>query len=235
MEEVRGNELDLSIVMPCLNEETTVGFCVDDAWRFMKNNDISGEVIVVDNGSTDASSDVARAHGANVIFEPKRGYGRALRTGFENAKGKVIIMGDCDTTYDFLNLEEMYEPLALGKCDMVIGNRYSGGIEDGAMPLSHKLGVRFLSYCGRKKFGIKVYDFHCGIRGFTKDAYKKMELKTDGMEFATELIAEATRKTLFVREIPVPLRKCTQNRKSKLRTVRDGMRHLLYILKTHCS
>ena len=230
MEKVRDSQLDLSVVMPCLNEEATVGICVDDAIRFMQKNGISGEVIVVDNGSQDASLDVAKTHGAKVILEPFRGYGRALRTGFQNAKGKVIIMGDCDTTYDFFNLEEMYKTLTLEKCDMVIGNRYAGGIEHGAMPLTHMLGVRFLSFCGRKKFGVSIYDFHCGMRGFTSEAYKKMELKTDGMEFATELIAEATRKKLIIKEMPVPLRKCTQKRKSKLRTVRDGMRHLLYIV-----
>lgn len=231
MEKTSEKELELSIVMPCLNEEPTVGLSVDYALEFIHKNDIYGEVIVVDNASTDNSAKLAKSHGAKVIFEPSPGYGRALRTGFQNANGKVIIMGDCDTTYDFLNLNGIYKPLISGECDMVIGNRYAGGIEKGAMKLSHKLGVRFLSYCGRIKFGVTVYDFHCGLRGFTKDAYNKMKLDTNGMEFATELIAEAADKKLIIREIPVPLKKCTQKRKSKLRTIRDGMRHLSYIFK----
>ena len=229
-EKAEKRELNISIVMPCLNEETTVGKSVDDAMKFMANNSLSGEVIVVDNGSTDGSSQIARDHGARVITEPRRGYGRALRTGFEQATGNVVIMGDCDTTYDFLNLEEMYRLLVDEGFHMVIGNRYAGGIEKGAMPLSHRLGVRFLSYCGRKRFGVDIYDFHCGIRGFRKEALDKLELKTDGMEFATELIAEAARKNLVIKEVPVPLRKCELKRKSKLRTIRDGWRHLKYIV-----
>ncbi len=229
MEKQEERELDLSIVMPCLNEESTVGYSVDEAIRFMEENAVWGEVLVVDNCSTDNSPKVAKEHGARIITEPRKGYGRALRTGFEQAKGRVIIMGDCDTTYDFYHLKDMYQPLTNGEYHMVIGNRYAGGIEKGAMPISHKLGVRFLSYCGRKKFGVNVYDFHCGIRGFTKEAYNKMELKTDGMEFATEIIAEAARNKLTIKEIPVPLKRCKYNRKSKLRTIRDGFRHLRYI------
>ncbi len=229
-EKAEKRELNISIVMPCLNEETTVGKSVDDAMKFMANNSLSGEVIVVDNGSTDGSSQIARDHGAKVISEPRRGYGRALRIGFEAAQGDVLIMGDCDTTYDFLNIEEMYKLLAEKNCDMVIGNRYAGGIEKGAMPLSHRWGVRFLSYCGRRKFKVKVCDFHCGIRGFRKEAYQRLDLKTEGMEFATELIAEAARKNLVIKEVPVPLRRCEVKRKSKLRTIRDGLRHLRYIV-----
>lgn len=231
MEKTEKKELDLSIVMPCLNEENTVAYSIDDAIKFMKDNFISGEVIVVDNASTDNSCAVAKEHGATVVREMRRGYGRALRTGFKNAAGKVIIMGDCDTTYDFTDLLPMYEALSEGKCHMVIGNRYSGGIEKNAMPFTHKMGVRFLSYCGRKKFNVGVYDFHCGLRGFTKEAYKKMEFRTDGMEFATEMIAEAGKKGLIIHEVPVMLKKPAQKRKSKLRTVRDGFRHLAYICK----
>lgn len=229
-EKAEKRELDISIIMPCLNEEAAVGASVDEAMKFMENNSLRGEVIVVDNGSIDKSAQEAKTHGAKVISEPRRGYGRALRTGFEQALGKVVIMGDCDTTYDFLHMEQMYQLLAKGDCDMVMGNRFAGGIKKGAMPLSHRLGVRFLSYCGRKKFKVNVYDFHCGIRGFRKEALEKLELKTDGMEFATELIAEAARKGLIIKEIPVPLRKCEANRSSKLRTIRDGLRHLRYIV-----
>lgn len=230
MEENAGRELELSVVMPCLNEEATVGLSVDDAIRFMENNSIHGEVIVVDNGSEDNSAKVARDHGARVVTEISRGYGRALRTGFENASGRILIMGDCDTTYDFLHMEEMYQLLTRDDTNIVMGNRYAGGIEKGAMPWSHRWGVRFLSFCGRKKFGVNVYDFHCGIRGFKREALERLELKTEGMEFATELIAEASRKGLTIKEIPVPLKKCEAKRKSKLRTIRDGWRHLRYIL-----
>lgn len=223
--------LDISVVMPCLNEETTVGLSVIDAMKFMEKNSIKGEVIVVDNGSEDNSAKIAAAQGAIVISEPRRGYGRALRTGFENAQGKVVIMGDCDTTYDFLNMETMYQLLQNGSYDMVIGNRYSGGIEKGAMPWSHRWGVKLLSFLGRKKFKVNIYDFHCGIRGFKKTSLAKLELKTEGMEFATELIAEASRKGFTIKEIPVPLKKCELKRKSKLRTIRDGLRHLIYIIK----
>ncbi len=230
-EKAEKRELDISIIMPCLNEEAAVGASVDETMKFLENNSLHGEVIVVDNGSTDSSLDVAKAHGARVISEPRRGYGRALRTGFEAAQGRVLIMGDCDTTYDFLNLEEMYQLLADKHCDMVMGNRFLGGIEKGAMSLSHKLGVRFLSYCGRKKYKVEIYDFHCGIRGFRKEALDKLELKTEGMEFATELIAQAARKGLKIEEVPAILRKCEAMRRSKLRTIRDGVRHLRYIVR----
>lgn len=231
-EKAEKRELDISIIMPCLNEEAAVGISVDEAMKFLENNSLHGEVIVVDNGSTDSSLEVAKAHGARVISEPRRGYGRALRTGFEAAQGRVLIMGDCDTTYDFLNLEEMYQLLAKKHCDMVMGNRFLGGIGKGAMPLSHKLGVRLLSYLGRKKYKVGVYDFHCGIRGFRKEAYEKLDLKTEGMEFATELIAQGAKKGLVIKEIPVPLRRCELKRRSKLRTIRDGVRHVQYIINS---
>ena len=206
MERTREEKLDLSVVMPCLDEETTVGLSVNDAMKFMEKYSINGEVIVVDNGSKDNSLKHAKEAGAKVISEPRRGYGRALRTGFKNAQGKIVIMGDCDTTYDFLNMETMYQLLQNGSDDMVIGNRYSGGIEKGAMPWSHRWGVKLLSFLGRRKFKVNIYDFHCGIRGFKKQALDKLELKTDGMEFATELIAQASRKGLTIKEIPVPLK-----------------------------
>jgi len=231
VERTREEKLDLSVVMPCLDEETTVGLSVNDAMKFMEKYSINGEVIVVDNGSKDNSLKHAKEAGAKVISEPRRGYGRALKTGFKNAQGKIVIMGDCDTTYDFLNMETMYQLLQNGSYDMVIGNRYSGGIEKGAMPWSHRWGVKLLSFLGRRKFKVNIYDFHCGIRGFKKQALDKLELKTDGMEFATELIAEASRKGLTIKEIPVPLKKCELIRKSKLRTIRDGLRHLIYIIK----
>lgn len=222
--------LELTVIMPCLNEEKAVGHCVDDALRFMDKHNISGEVLVVDNDSGDDSAKVAASHGARVISEPRRGYGRAIRTGIAGSRGRILIIGDADTTYDFLHLEKMYVPLAKGSCDMVIGNRYAGGIEKGAMPFCHKLGVRVLSFLGRKRFGVEVYDFHCGLRAISRQAAKKLTLRTVGMEFATELIAEAARAKIRIKQVPVRLRKCEYARRSKLRTVRDGLRHLIYII-----
>lgn len=230
MRMVEKESLELSVIMPCLNEKNTVGHCVDDALKFMKKNSISGEVLVVDNGSRDASAEIAKKHGARVIFEKNKGYGRAIRTGIQHSRGRILVIGDADTTYDFMHLEKLYQPLAEGKCDMVVGNRYAGGIKKGAMPFSHKLGVKFLSFCGRKKFRVKVYDFHCGLRAVTRQAAKKLTLKTTGMEFATEMIAEASRKKLRIMQTPVALNRCKYKRKSKLRTVRDGWRHLMYII-----
>lgn len=223
--------LELSVIMPCLNEESTVGHCVDEAREFMRKYRINGEVLVVDNGSEDESAVIAQRHGARVITEEKSGYGNAIRAGITASKGKVLIVGDCDTTYDFLHLEEMYQPLAEGKCDMVIGNRYAGGIEPGAMSWSHRWGVRFLSFCARIRFRTDVYDFHCGLRGLTRKTAQTLDLHTEGMEFATEMIGEAAENHLRITQTPVVLRKCEYKRESKLRTVQDGFRHLIYILK----
>ena len=220
----------LSVIMPCLNEESTVGLCVEDALAFIRNHGITGEVLVVDNGSVDDSAQVAASHGATVITEQKKGYGSAIRAGIAASSGKVLIIGDCDKTYDFLHMEELYRPLEQGKCDMVIGNRYACDMEQGAMPFSHRWGVRFLSFCGRKRFHTKVYDFHCGLRGISAEAAGKLKFHTDGMEFATEMIAEAARHELRIRQVPVVLHKCTYKRNSKLRTVKDGFRHLRYIM-----
>ena len=166
-----------------------------------------------------------------MIKEYRRGYGRALRTGLAAAKGEVIIFGDCDSTYDFANLDPLYQPLAENKADFMTGDRFAGQMEDGAMSWSHKLGVPFLSWCGRVKFGVKIHDWHCGIRGIRKDALERLTLKTDGMEFATEMIAEASRKDLRIGEVSVPLKRARGERKEKLRTIRDGLRHLWYIIK----
>ena len=228
----RREELDISIVMPCLNEEKTVGSCVDEAFRFIRDNDLNGEVIVVDNGSTDKSAEVADSHGARVIFESRKGYGRALRSGFAESRGSVIVMADCDTTYDIYHITGMYKLLTKGRYDMMIGDRFAGGIEKGAMPFSHKIGARALSFVARLRFHTRVKDFHCGIRGFTREALCRMDFRTTGMEFATEIIAEAVRKRLRIGQVPVRLRRCEVPRNSKLHTVRDGMRHMKYILRT---
>ena len=223
--------LDLTILMPCLNEEQNMSFCVEEAKAFLQSHNLTGEVLVVDNNSTDRSVEVALSHGARVIPEPQRGYGRALRTGLAAAEGEVIIFGDCDSTYDFSDLDPLYRPLAENEVDFMMGDRFGGQMEDGAMSWSHKLGVPFLSWCGRVKFGVKIHDFHCGIRGIRKDALRKCSFCTTGMEFATEMIAEASRKGLRIGEVSVPLKKAQFERKEKLRTIRDGFRHLWFIVK----
>lgn len=222
--------LELSIVMPCRNEEATIGFCVDEAGAFLEKYRLKGEVLVVDNGSVDASARLAEQHGARVITENRPGYGNAIRAGLAASAGNVVIIGDCDTTYDFLHLEEMYRLLAEGECDMVIGNRYAGGMKPGSMSWSHRWGVRFLSWCARARFHTEVYDFHCGLRGLSRSAIEELAFHTGGMEFATEMIAEAAAHRLRISQVPVTLRRCEYGRESKLRTVRDGLRHLGYII-----
>ena len=222
---------DLTILMPCLNEEENIAYCIDQAQDYLRKTKLTGEILIVDNGSTDRSVEIAKRHGASVVSESRRGYGRALRTGLAAAKGNVVIFGDCDSTYVFSELDPLYRPLADHQADFMIGDRFAGQMEDGAMSLSHRLGVPFLSWCGRVKFGVTIHDFHCGIRGIRKDALGKLNFKTDGMEFATEMIAEVSRKGLRIGEVSVPLKKAQKERQEKLRTIRDGFRHLWYIIR----
>ncbi|MBR4455173.1 MAG: glycosyltransferase family 2 protein [Solobacterium sp.] len=223
---------ELTILMPCLNEAENIASCISDAMAYLRSRNLAGEILIVDNNSTDHSADIASGAGARVISEPRQGYGRALRTGLDQAKGEVIIFGDCDSTYDFRHLDPLYLPLAENRTDFISGNRFAGEMEQGAMSWSHQLGVPFLSLLGRIKFKVPLQDWHCGIRGIRKDALSKLTLKTDGMEFATELVAEAARKGLRIQEVSVPLKKAQNQRKEKLRTIRDGFRHLWFILKS---
>lgn len=229
MQMLEKDNLALSVIMPCRNEKNTVGVCVDEAIAFMKQYSICGEVLIVDNASLDDSADVAIKHGARVVEEKEIGYGKAIRTGIANSRGRILIISDCDATYELLDLNQIYRLLAENRCDMVIGNRYAGGIEQGSMPWLHRWGVRFLSYLGRLRFHTDVYDFHCGLRGIRREAVQKLFFHTEGMEFATEMIAEAAEKKLRIMQVPVVLKKCKYDRKSKLRTIRDGLRHLVYI------
>ena len=221
---------ELTIVMPCLNEAETLAICITKAQIYFKDNSIDGEVIIADNGSTDGSQDIAIANGARVIAISKKGYGNALKGGFENALGKYIIMGDADDSYDFSNLFSYLEKLREGN-DLVIGNRFKGGIEKGAMPFLHRyLGNPVLSFIGRLFFNSKIGDFHCGLRGFTNEAYKKMQLTTSGMEFASEMIVKAHLINLKIAEVPTKLYKDGRSRKPHLKTWSDGWRHLRFLL-----
>ena len=224
------NEIMLSILMPCLNEEENLALSIEDAKQYLNRHNLSGEILVIDNNSTDRSAAIAAEYNATVISEPRKGYGRALRTGLALARGEVIIFGDCDSTYDFLHLDPIYRPLVSNTVDFMTGDRFGGQMEKGAMSFSHKLGVPFLSWCGRIKFGVKVHDWHCGIRGIRRDALDRLSFHTDGMEFATEMIAEAARNNLRIGQVSVPLKKARNERKEKVRTVRDGFRHLWYII-----
>ncbi len=224
---------DLTVVLPCRDEEAAVALCIGEIKAFLDARGLDGEIIAVDNGSSDRTAEIAAAAGAKVIHEPKPGYGRALMAGIKASEGSVILMGDADTTYDFSQLGRLYDPLAEGSFDVMIGNRFAGGIEKGAMPWTHNWGVKWLSALGRQRFRTDVYDFHCGLRGLTREAAAQMNMDMDapGMEFATAFIAEAARKGLRTGQTPVSLRRCTLPRSSKLNVIRDGFRHLRYIIK----
>lgn len=220
----------VTVVMPCLNEAQTLETCIKKAQFYFTNNNIDGEIIIADNGSTDGSQDIAQKLGSKVVSIPQKGYGNALKGGINQAKGDFIIMGDADDSYDFSKLELFINKLNEG-ADFVIGNRFKGGIEKNAMPFLHKyLGNPVLSFLGRLFFNSKIGDFHCGLRGFTKEAYQKLELTTSGMEFASELIVKAHLNNLTIAEVPTILHKDGRNRKPHLNTWQDGWRHLRFLL-----
>ena len=218
----------VSIVMPCLNEAATVGNCVRKALSWLERAGLPGEVIVVDNGSNDASPELAEAAGARVLHEARRGYGNAYRRGLAEASGDLIVIGDSDDTYDFSQLDSLIEPLLEGY-DLVIGNRYWGGIRPGAMTWSHRyLGTPAISTLLRLSSGVQVADSQCGMRAVTRAALERMRLRCGGMEFASEMLLEAGRHRLRVAEVPVPYYR--RAGESKLSTFRDGWRHLRFLL-----
>ena len=223
-------QFGVSVLMPCLNEEKTIGTCIDTAKQFLAEYHLKGEVLVADNQSTDASVKIAREHGARVIIIPKKGYGSALLGGIQAAKYSYVIFADCDASYNFLEIKPFYDTLVNGE-DMVIGNRFRGGIEKGAMPWLHRyVGVPVLSWLGRKLYDAPVYDFHCGLRGVKKEAVLSLGLCTTQMEFASEMIVKAVKDGLKLKEVPCGLYKDKRGGKSHLRTFRDGMRHFLFLL-----
>lgn len=222
--------LELSIVMPCLNEARTLPVCLEKAQSFLSSSNIAGEIIVADNGSTDESVVLAQQYGARVISIAEKGYGAALAGGIAAAKGRLIIMGDADDSYDFLSLMPILNELRKG-IPLVVGNRFKGGIKPGAMPaLNRYIGNPILSFIGRLFFKIPLGDFHCGLRGFSRQAILDLDLKTIGMEYASEMIVRAALHGLSMTEVPVTLWPDGRDRKPHLHPWRDGWRHLRFLL-----
>jgi|SRR5450755_539655 len=222
--------LELTILMPCLNEAETLARCIVKSTSFLRDSDIAGEVLIADNGSTDGSRDIAVANGARVVEISERGYGSALIGGIRAARGKYAIMGDSDDSYDFGALGAFVERLRAGD-ELVMGNRFLGGIEPGAMPFLHRyLGNPVLSGIGRLFFGSPIGDFHCGLRGFRRDAVMALDLRAPGMEFASEMVVKATINKLRISEVPTVLHRDGRSRPPHLRSWRDGWRHLRFLL-----
>ncbi|TFB91053.1 glycosyltransferase family 2 protein [Cryobacterium sp. HLT2-28] len=222
--------LELSILMPCLNEAETLAVCIDKAQDYLRRSGIAGEVLIADNGSTDGSQEIAEAHGARVVAVAEKGYGSALIGGIEAAKGTYVIMGDADDSYDFSALDGFVERLRAGD-ELVMGNRFRGGIEPGAMPPLHKyLGNPVLSWIGRTLFRSPIKDFHCGLRGFNRQSMLALHLQTTGMEFASEMVVKSTLGGSRVSEVPTTLKKDGRSRPPHLRSWRDGWRHLRFLL-----
>jgi glycosyltransferase involved in cell wall biosynthesis len=224
------DELEISIVMPCLNEAETLAVCVDQARAALERNGLRGEVVVADNGSTDGSQRIAAEHGARVVPVARKGYGCALQGGIEAARGRYVLMGDADDSYDFSHAPRFVEKLREGY-ELVMGNRFAGGILPGAMPWKNRrVGNPLLSSLGRLLFRCPSRDFHCGLRAFSKDAYARMQLQTTGMEFASEMVIKATLLGLRITEVPTTLKKDGRSRPPHLRPWRDGWRHLRFML-----
>ena len=223
-------ELELTILMPCLNEAETVATCVCKARNFLKRTGIAGEVLVADNGSGDGSLELARQAGARVVRIAQRGYGSALLGGLRAAHGRFVIMADADDSYDFSRLDGFVERLRGGN-QLVVGHRFRGGIRPGAMPALHRyLGNPLLSFAGRLFFSSKVGDFHCGLRGVDRVAVLKLGLSSPGMEFASEMIVKATLAGWHIAEVPTTLSPAGRSRSPHLRSWRDGWRHLRFLL-----
>jgi len=220
--------MDISVVIPCLNEEAAVGGVVDEARRGIESTGRSGEVIVVDNGSTDRSAEIAAAHGARVIPEPERGYGQAYLTGLANAEGRYVVMADADGTYPLHELDRFVGLLDDGS-DLVLGSRFNGKIHEGAMPWSHRrIGNPILTGMLNRMFGVLVSDAHCGMRAVRRSALDTLDLHSKGMEFASEMVFKAFRRKLTVSEVPIDYYPRTGE--SKLSRFSDAWRHVRFML-----
>ncbi len=219
----------VSAVIPCLDEAQTIGVCVEKALTCLRRLEIAGEVVVADNGSKDGSVEIAQRAGARVVHQSVKGYGAALMKGIEAAHGEIVVMADGDDSYDWSRMDVFIDKIRQG-FDLVMGNRFKGGIAPGAMPFLHRyLGNPVLSRLARLIYRAPVGDFHCGMRAFTRAAYRKMKLRTPGMEFATEMVVNAMRAGLRITEVPTTLQPDRRNRPPHLRSFRDGWRHLRFI------
>jgi hypothetical protein len=219
-----------SAIIPCLNEDRTLAICIRKAQAAFARRGIKGEVVVGDNGSTDTSVEIAEALGARVVHQPIKGYGAAIRAAVAAAKGRYLIMADADDSYDWSQLDDFIDALE-GGAELVMGNRFLGGIEPGAMPHLHRyLGNPVLSAVARWLHHSPIRDFHCGMRGFTRDAFQKMGARSPGMEFASEMVINAHRADLDIREVPIKLYPDKRDRPPHLRSFRDGWRHLRLII-----
>lgn len=228
--QAEGGAIDLTILMPCLNEAETIGQCIREARAGINSLGLSGEILVADNGSTDGSQHIAESLGARVVYVEDKGYGAALAGGIAAARGRWVIMGDADASYDFSRITDFVGALQAG-ADLVVGNRFRGGIHRGAMPFLHRyLGNPVLSFLGRRFFRISVGDFHCGLRAFDRAAILRLHLATSGMEFASEMIVKASLRGCRIEEVPTQLRPDGRSRPPHLRTWRDGWRHLRFLL-----
>jgi glycosyltransferase involved in cell wall biosynthesis len=224
------DNIELSVIMPCLNEAETLETCIRKARHFLSRNGITGEIVVGDNGSTDGSREIARRCGARVVDVPVRGYGAALSCATRQARGRYIIMADSDDSYDFSNLMPFVMKLREGY-DLVMGNRFQGGIRPGAMPWKNRhIGNPILSGIGKLFFGCPVGDFHCGLRGYSSEAFSRLGLRTTGMEFASEMVIKATLLHMKIIEVPTTLVPDGRSRPTHLRPWRDGWRHLRFML-----
>lgn len=222
--------MELTILMPCLNESKTLKTCIDKAQKFLSDNNIDGEILIADNGSTDGSQEIAKNAGARVVNVDEKGYGAALIGGCNAALGTYVIMGDSDDSYDFLNLMPFVEKLREGY-ELVMGNRFKGGIEKGAMPPLHKyIGNPVLSFIGRVLYRSPIRDFHCGLRGYNRESIQKLNLHTTGMEYASEMVVQATLHKLKICEVPTTLKKDGRDHPPHLRSWSDGWRHLTFLL-----
>lgn len=219
---------EISIILPCLNEEESIGSCLNEIKEVVEKNNLDAEIIVVDNGSTDNSRKIINEKGVMLIEEKERGYGSSYLRGFEAAKGKYVFMADSDGSYEFKEVPSFIDYLRQGY-DFVIGDRFKGKIEEGAMPWPHRyIGNPVLSGFLRLFFWTKIHDVHCGMRAIKKDVLEQLSLRTTGMEFASEMIMKAIKNKLKIKEIPINYRK--RKGESKLKSLSDGWRHLRFML-----
>lgn len=225
-------QMKLTILIPALNEEETIGICIEKAKRFITQNNVEAEILIANNNSTDKTEEIAKKLETRVINVTEKGYGAALIEGTKKAKGKYVIMGDADDSYNFLEIKAFLEELEKGY-DFVIGNRLKGKIEKGAMPFLHRyIGTPILSLLISKKYKTKIGDINCGLRGYNKEKIEKLNCKCEGMEYASEMIIKSAKSNLKIKEIPINFYKDKRKRKPHLNTIRDGIRHLKVILES---